>query len=141
MMTVSARPTTASTALNRPRPLNQTREEALLTQLYQLYSPRVAKIAAARLLALVEEATPAVIDPQAPDGLWTERDTFLIAYPDHLRRVGESPLRTLHDFAQKRLRETIDGLHLLPFAPSSSDEGSPPSTTTASTQYSAPSRM
>jgi len=123
MMTVSARPTTASTALNRPRPLNQTREEALLTQLYQLYSPRVAKIAAARLLALVEEATPAVIDPQAPDGLWTERDAFLIAYPDHLRRVGESPLRTLHDFAQKRLRETIDGLHLLPFAPSSSDEG------------------
>jgi len=62
MMTVSAHTIPASPALDPPRPLHQTREEALLTQLYQLYSPRIAKIAAARLLALVEEATRTRVD-------------------------------------------------------------------------------
>lgn len=52
-----------------------------------------------------------------------ERDTFLITYADQIREAGESPLRTLGNFAEANLQEVVNGIHLLPFYPSSSDDG------------------
>ena len=53
----------------------------------------------------------------------TEADALLITYPDQVRSPGELPLRTLGRFAGEYLSGIINTLHLLPFFPSSSDDG------------------
>jgi glycosidase len=55
--------------------------------------------------------------------LWDEGDTILITYGDMVRCAGERPLRTLHRFLDKYLRGIVSGVHILPFFPSSSDDG------------------
>ncbi len=54
---------------------------------------------------------------------WSERDAFLIVYPDQVRRPPEPPLRVLASFTRRHLTNLISGIHLLPFFPSSSDDG------------------
>jgi glycosidase len=56
-------------------------------------------------------------------GLLSEKDAFVIAYADSIYRKGEKPLRTLHRFLKKHVKDRITGIHLLPFFPSSSDAG------------------
>ena len=53
----------------------------------------------------------------------TEADCMLITYGDQVRSSGESPLATLTDFLSKRVAKTISAVHILPFYPSSSDDG------------------
>ena len=53
----------------------------------------------------------------------TEKDVFLITYPDTINTQEEKPLSVLYGFLQKYLKNTIDGAHILPFFPSSSDFG------------------
>jgi glycosidase len=53
----------------------------------------------------------------------TERDVILITYGDQVRRPGEPPLRTLAAFLEDHLEGVVSGVHLLPFFPSSSDDG------------------
>jgi glycosidase len=55
--------------------------------------------------------------------LLTEKDAFLITYPDSIHQVGEKPLRTLQRFLANHVRDAVTGLHILPFFPSSSDAG------------------
>lgn len=54
---------------------------------------------------------------------WSEHDAWLIAYPDQVRSEGEAPLATLDSFFQRHLAGAFNGLHVLPFFPSTSDEG------------------
>jgi glycosidase len=56
-------------------------------------------------------------------GLLSEKDAFVITYADSIYRMGEKPLRTLHRFLKKHVKDRITGIHLLPFFPSSSDAG------------------
>ena len=62
---------------------------------------------------------PAVAAPRP----WTARDAVLITYPDSIHAAGEPPLATLHRFVRTRLGEAFSTVHLLPFFPSSSDDG------------------
>lgn len=55
--------------------------------------------------------------------LFDERDVLLITYADQVREEGRAPLRTLHDFLRRRFGDTLTGVHLLPFFPSTSDDG------------------
>ena len=48
---------------------------------------------------------------------------WLIAYADHFPDDGARPLEALDQFIDAELTDLIDGVHLLPFAPSSSDGG------------------
>jgi glycosidase len=52
-----------------------------------------------------------------------EDDAILITYADSIRRKGEKPLRTLRRFMNSFLKDTITGVHILPFYPSTSDMG------------------
>ncbi|MBI3915370.1 MAG: sugar phosphorylase [Chloroflexi bacterium] len=52
-----------------------------------------------------------------------ERDAILITYSDQVREPGVPPLQTLADFCARHLSGIISGIHLLPFYPSSSDDG------------------
>lgn len=54
---------------------------------------------------------------------WSEQDVTLITYGDMIQRKGELPLSTLKNFCDRRLRDAINGIHILPFSPSSSDGG------------------
>lgn len=52
-----------------------------------------------------------------------EREAILICYPDQVQEPGKPPLQTLAEFLAPRLEGVINGLHLLPFYPASSDDG------------------
>lgn len=58
---------------------------------------------------------------EAPE--WTEKDSILITYGDSVKKSGEYPLHTLHDFLKSRVGDSINGVHILPFFPYSSDDG------------------
>ncbi|HOW66978.1 MAG TPA: sugar phosphorylase, partial [Verrucomicrobiota bacterium] len=53
----------------------------------------------------------------------TERDVLLITYADQVTEPGVPPLRALARFCERHLGDRISGVHLLPFYPSSSDDG------------------
>ncbi len=48
---------------------------------------------------------------------------WLISYADHFPDNGAAPLEALDQFIENELAEIVDGVHLLPFAPWSSDGG------------------
>jgi sucrose phosphorylase len=54
---------------------------------------------------------------------FSSADAVLIAYADMLRGCAGSPLAALADFAERRLAGLVSQIHILPFFPSSSDEG------------------
>jgi len=55
--------------------------------------------------------------------LLTEKDAVLITYGDQFQTPGQPHLRTLARFLDAHLRDVLDGVHLLPFFPYSSDDG------------------
>jgi sucrose phosphorylase len=61
--------------------------------------------------------------PEPFRNLWDQSEITMITYGDSIRKVGETPLRTLHRFLNSHLSETISSVHLLPFFPWSSDDG------------------
>jgi sucrose phosphorylase len=54
---------------------------------------------------------------------WDQNDMLMITYGDSIRTPHEAPLKTLHRFLQKKLKGAINGVHILPFTPYSSDDG------------------
>lgn len=62
-------------------------------------------------------------DPEknAPD--WTEKDSILITYGDSVKRKDVYPLKTLRKFLNTYLGDSVNGVHILPFFPYSSDDG------------------
>lgn len=61
--------------------------------------------------------------PPPPVAGVDEHSTYLIAYGDHVTRVGEHPLHTLAGFVGARLAPEISGVHTLPIHPSTGDGG------------------
>lgn len=58
--------------------------------------------------------------------VWTHKDHILITYGDMIQpSPGEpvSKLRKQHQFLKEKLSDTISSVHILPFFPSSSDDG------------------
>jgi len=54
---------------------------------------------------------------------WDQSDLFMITYADTFQGAGRSPLKNLRHFLDSHLKETISGVHILPFFPYSSDDG------------------
>lgn len=61
--------------------------------------------------------------PETHQNHWTQRDIIMITYGDSLLTEGQPPLKTLLNFSETFLQETINGIHILPFFPYSSDDG------------------
>lgn len=53
----------------------------------------------------------------------SQHDAWLITYGDQIREAGHKPLEALAGFVETHLGEAINGVHLLPFFPFSSDDG------------------
>jgi sucrose phosphorylase len=54
---------------------------------------------------------------------FSQEDVVLITYGDSLKKEGQAPIATLHEFAQDYLKGAISNVHFLPFFPYSSDDG------------------
>ncbi len=78
---------------------------------------------AASLAPRVEAMLGARRAPAMDEPLWDEHDVWLITYPDQFQRRGEPPLLTLRRFYLDHLAASCNGMHVLPFFPSSSDAG------------------
>jgi len=62
--------------------------------------------------------------PRTPGNtLWSERDALLIAYGNSLVDGSHKPLDLLHDFLLTHMQGVVDGVHILPFFPYTSDDG------------------
>ncbi len=61
--------------------------------------------------------------PGIHENSWSQRDVMLITYGDSLKREGEAPLTSLHHFVNRHMRDVVNGVHILPFFPYSSDDG------------------
>lgn len=55
--------------------------------------------------------------------LWTEKDALLITYGNSIIDGTHKPLDLLHDFLLRRLSDAVNGVHILPFFPYTSDDG------------------
>lgn len=54
---------------------------------------------------------------------FSEKDCFVIVYPDHVQKRKEKSIKTLHNFFVKNINDLINHVHVLPFFPYSSDDG------------------
>ncbi|WP_410924429.1 sugar phosphorylase [Rhodosalinus sp.] len=57
------------------------------------------------------------------NNFWSERDALLITYGNSIVDGVHKPLDLLRDFLHRNLRGTVDGVHILPFFPFTSDDG------------------
>ncbi len=96
------------------------RRKALLKD---LFDKREADLVIKGLGELLEKHRSRFLHRRTGEVNFSERDVILITYPDQLNEAGIPPLRTLSDFCGRYLRGLIPCLHILPFFPSSSDDG------------------
>jgi len=98
---------------------------AISTLLASLYGEHAARTLVADIGRLIEQTRPSLSASLAPRGRigLTQRDALLITYADQVREPGVVPLETLGTFAGRHLTGVVSGIHLLPFYPSSSDDG------------------
>jgi len=77
----------------------------------------------AKKLIQLMELNENCLKPGNHENTWNQGDIFMIAYGDSVLNDGEEPLQTLYRFMDERLRGIINGVHILPFFPYSSDDG------------------
>ena len=65
----------------------------------------------------------AVTSDRARSREWSHHDVWLITYADQFQAEGEAPLATLERVLDGELAGVVDGVHILPFHPWSSDDG------------------
>ena len=57
------------------------------------------------------------------NNLWTEQDALLITYGNSILDGAHKPLDLMHDFLLRRMKGVVNGVHILPFFPFTSDDG------------------
>ena len=94
------------------------------TLLATLYGPQRSREAAGSLEQLIARHR-SVRTPGSPRGAvgLTQGDALLITYADQVCELDRVPLQTLAAFIEDHLTGVVSGVHLLPFFPSSSDDG------------------
>lgn len=106
-------------------PLPNATREQLNSYLSRLYPEDQARDCLVKLVSLLDEAASRTSrQARQPDGLWDERDVLLITYGDQVQSEDATPLESLRRFlVHHQLQDTLPIVHLLPFFPSSSDDG------------------
>lgn len=64
-----------------------------------------------------------LFQPQAHESRWNEEDIWVITYGDSVYGQDKKPLQHLKHFFDTRLKDVVNGIHVLPFFPYSSDDG------------------
>ncbi len=102
-------------------------ESEHLTQLIEqhiavIYPEIDIPVFANRLLEIMELDGP-IKAPQNHQNHWDEKDVWVITYGDSILEENEKPLCTLLKFLNNDVKSLINGVHILPFYPYSSDDG------------------
>jgi glycosidase len=99
--------------------------QRLRARFARLYGEAAAELCAIRAAMLVGRyGMPAYVgEGSSTDPRWSEKTAVLIAYPNHVTDEHSAPLAVFVALASRRFVELFDTVHLLPFFPSSSDDG------------------
>ncbi|MGK7933059.1 MAG: sugar phosphorylase [Microcystaceae cyanobacterium] len=99
--------------------------QKLSTQIYPLLKLLYGKETATSLVSKIFEILKPDFAPSTDEdfGKWSQNNVQIITYGDSLVQGEDVPLKTLHNFLNTYLKETITGVHILPFSPYSSDDG------------------
>ena len=54
---------------------------------------------------------------------WDQSDVMMVTYGNSIMQQDKTPLQSLGHFLNRELKNTINGVHILPFTPYSSDDG------------------
>lgn len=103
--------------------MNQSQSQLFAQLIQGIYGAERTEALLQELDSLLSRAAKRDLKPPSHGKELSEKDAFLITYPDMVRSSGEPPLRTLQRLLKKRLLGAISGVHLLPFFPFSSDDG------------------
>ncbi len=57
------------------------------------------------------------------NNLWSEKDAIVITYGNSIQDGVHKPLDLLQDFLRRNLKGVVNGVHILPFFPFTSDDG------------------
>jgi glycosidase len=88
-----------------------------------LYGERVAPGIEEALENLIGKTRQELQERSSGSSKPSEADCMLITYGDQVHSAGEPPLKTLKKFLSSRADGVISAVHILPFYPSSSDDG------------------
>ena len=88
--------------------------------LRQIYGQKEGDSAYHQILSIIGSAPEKRQDGKPH---FSQKDIFLITYGDSLQSLKETPLKTLHRFADQFLKGVFSTIHFLPFFPYSSDDG------------------
>lgn len=91
--------------------------------LIELYGGSAGQVAMTRLQAMLDRHRADLVVHTSQRGALSQRDVMLITYGDQVREPNVPPLRTLAEFCDQHLTGVVRGVHILPFYPSSSDDG------------------
>ncbi|MBC7876741.1 MAG: sugar phosphorylase [Anaerolineales bacterium] len=94
----------------------------LLSHLTFLYGPEKAPHLLERVQKMASDYRTRT-QGKTYDGELTERDSILITYGDQVQSPDENPLQTLNKFCTQYLTDVVNGIHILPFYPWTSDDG------------------
>lgn len=101
-------------------------DQKILEHLASIYDKDTAKTLVSRIHNLIGRYEFQVIDKQRKDKFpWDEKDAILITYGDVINQNGSSDKKIplLEDFLGQYVDGAINSVHILPFFPSSSDQG------------------
>ncbi|WP_298785460.1 alpha-amylase family glycosyl hydrolase [uncultured Marinococcus sp.] len=104
-------------------PLNAHQKQEVEAKLKLIYDEKNSAYLLAELLKVVDRYKNLVPSFEKKEAFVSEKDTVLITYGDSVREKGKAPLQTLHEFLNDHIKHTLNGVHILPFYPYSSDDG------------------
>lgn len=85
-------------------------------RLQKIYKENFSESLVNRILVMVSKLYP-------PRPHWSEKEVVLITYGDSIYEEGTHPLQSLRRFLNDQLGDMISSVHILPFFPSTSDDG------------------
>ena len=97
-----------------------------LSHFLSIYGEDLVDYCLEKLEALIDEYDLEEQEPIPVEELWTHEDQILITYADMVSGGEEdslSPLARQHRFLNETIGEEFTSVHILPFFPSSSDDG------------------
>ena len=101
--------------------------ERLRASLTSVYGSATAEHIVQTLFPRIEEVRTSRSSPQnvlnAPRPMPDERDVILITYGDQIQEPETPPLQSLYELISEHISDVINGVHILPFYPYTSDDG------------------
>ncbi len=95
-------------------------EHSINQRLHKLYPPEIAQRAVNDIIDLIFKYKQRI---KSQEYHLSQKDVILITYGDQLSKHHDASLHTLKEFMDNHLKGVINSIHILPFYPSSSDDG------------------